>query len=413
MPSPLRIVVAGGGAAGIFAAIAAAENNPNCQVTVLEKGREILTKVKISGGGRCNVTHSCFEPNELVKSYPRGSRELRGPFHHWGAGDTVDWFESRGVKLKTESDNRIFPTTDSSQTIINCLTDAASEAGVKIMKGYGMIDAQAKPDGAGFWITITGEETIECEKLLIASGSLSQSKSRNIALKLGHTIEPLVPSLFTFHIKDSRLNNLAGLSVAEVEATVPETDLKSIGPMLITHWGLSGPAVLRLSAWGARILNDKAYKFPVRINWVPQYGGGKIGQAIEEAKKKNPRRRVKSGSNFPIPQRLWEKLIVAADIAEDTVWATLSKDKTRALANQLGHSQFDVIRKSMNKEEFVTCGGISLKEINFKTMESKVCPALYFAGESLNIDGITGGFNFQAAWTTGMLAGRAMATEEA
>lgn len=405
---PHRIVIAGGGAAGVFAAIACAEANPQCQVTILERGKELLSKVKISGGGRCNVTHACFEPDELSKHYPRGNLELRGPFHRWGPTDTVAWFESRGVPLKTEADGRMFPTTDSSQTIIDCLLNAAVAANVKIVKNCGLIAAQAKPNGAGFWLTLTGEQTIQCEKLLIASGSLRSSKSAAICRNLGHTIEQLVPSLFTFHIHDPRLHGLAGITVPHVEASVPETQLSTQGPLLITHWGLSGPAILKLSAWGARELHAMNYQFPVMINWIPDTHGNSAHQAITAMKKQHPRRHVCSSVSLPIPSRLWERITQTAHIDSNTIWATLTNEKHQQLAHQLNQSKFAVTRKSMNKEEFVTCGGIALKEINFKTMESKICPSLYFAGESLNIDGVTGGFNFQAAWTTGILAGRAM-----
>lgn len=405
---PHRIVIAGGGAAGVFAAIACAEANPQCQVTILERGKELLSKVKISGGGRCNVTHACFEPDQLCKHYPRGHLELRGPFHRWGPAETIEWFESRGVTLKTEADGRMFPTTDSSQTIIDCLLAAAQAANVKIVKNCELIAAQAKPEGAGFWLTLSGEQTIQCEKLLIASGSLRSSKSHAICRSLGHTIEQLVPSLFTFHIRDPLIHGLAGISVANVEVTVPTTPLSSTGPLLITHWGLSGPAILKLSAWGARELHAMNYRFPVVINWLPNAICSSAHKAINDIKKQHPRRHVCSRANLPIPNRLWERITQAAHIDKDTIWATLTNDKQQGLVHQLSQTRFEVMRKSMNKEEFVTCGGIALEEINFKTMESKRCPSLYFAGESLNIDGITGGFNFQAAWTTGMLAGQGM-----
>jgi len=403
-----RVIIAGGGAAGIFAAVACAEANPDCQVTVLERGKDLLSKVKISGGGRCNVTHACFEPNELVKNYPRGHLELRGPFHRWGPHETVDWFQQRGVNLKTEADGRMFPETDDAQTIIDCLLKAARAADVKIQTKCGLIAAQAKPNGAGFWLTLADTQTIECEKLLIASGSLRSSKSAAICRALGHTVEPLVPSLFTFHIQDPRIQNLAGISVANINVSIPDTRLSSRGPVLITHWGLSGPAILKLSAWGARDLHAMRYQFPIVVNWIPDMPGKSAHKTITEIKKRHPRRHVRSKTSLPIPHRLWERITRAANIDDETIWATLSKEHHQALAHQLNHSRFNVSRKSMNKEEFVTCGGVALKEVNFKTMESKIYPGLYFAGESLNIDGVTGGFNFQAAWTTGRLAGQAM-----
>ena len=279
---------------------------------------------------------------------------------------------------------------------------------IKIAYNQGVIGIDAKPNGTGFWLTLKNGQTLDCEKLLIAAGSLRSSKAAAISRELGHSVQQLVPSLFTFHIQDSRLRGLAGISVDDAELFIPELNLKSRGPLLITHWGLSGPAVLRLSAWGARQIHEKNYQFKLRVNWLPSKNDSRQPVTLAELKKTHPRRKVCSANALPLPGRLWERLTQAARIPDSALWATLSKEKQTALDAQIAQAHFEVNGKSMHKEEFVTCGGITLKEIDFRTMESKVCPGLYYAGESLDIDGITGGFNFQAAWTTGRIAGEAM-----
>jgi predicted Rossmann fold flavoprotein len=410
-----RAVIAGGGAAGFFAAITCAEADPAREVILLEASPALLAKVKISGGGRCNVTHACFDPRELVKRYPRGSRELLGAFHRWQPRDTVAWFADRGVELKTESDGRMFPTTDDSQTIIDCLQHAAQKARVQIRTRCGLTAVTPEPISSGpasprFALTLSTGETLDCDRLLLATGGPKVSPTPGLAAQLGHTVEPPVPSLFTFNLTDARLRDLAGLSVAETVTSIRDTKLRETGPLLVTHWGVSGPAILKLSAWGARELHARDYRFTLLVNWL---AGKNLDQArtdLAAARTAYPRRQVGTASPFSaIPQRLWERLAVAAGLAPDAIWTGVSNDKLTALAAQLTASEFAVTGKSTNKDEFVTCGGVRLNEVDFKTMESRLRPGLHFAGEALDIDGITGGFNFQAAWTTGRLAGLAMA----
>ncbi|HEX9048541.1 MAG TPA: NAD(P)/FAD-dependent oxidoreductase [Verrucomicrobiae bacterium] len=403
--SSRKIIIVGGGAAGFFAAIAAAE--AGADVTILEKGSRFLDKVRISGGGRCNVTHACFEPREFATRYPRGGQALLGPFQRFSARDTVAWFEARGVKLKTEADGRMFPVTDSSQTIIDCLFDAAEKAGVKFRLNCGVQAVTRLPAG-GFEVQSAGPEKILCDRLMLATGGCRVPVGGQLPVSLGHTLVPPVPSLFTFQIESPWLRELAGVAV-EAEVSVPDARLRERGPVLVTHWGLSGPAILRLSAWGARALHDLNYQFPLLVNWLPATNAEKILQEFQA-------RRISAGakllSNVPLPPltaRLWEQLLLAAGIPRDTRWSALAKPQAQALARQLTQTEFSVAGKSLNKDEFVTCGGVKLAEVNFKTMESKVCPGLFFGGELLDIDGITGGFNFQAAWTTGHIAGQAMA----
>jgi predicted Rossmann fold flavoprotein len=418
-----RIGIIGGGAAGFFAAITAAEAAPGAQVTIYEATAHLLAKVKVSGGGRCNVTHACFEPRPLAERYPRGRRELPGAFSRWQPRDTVEWFAARGVALKTEADGRMFPVTDDSQTIVDCLMGAAQRGGVVIRTQCGVKQVErVDPNAFGsdnalgstrstFRLTLTTGETATCERLLVATGGNKSSAGFAIAAHFGHTIEPLVPSLFTFHIADARLKEIPGVAVEEAATSVPGTTLKERGPLLVTHWGLSGPAVLKLSAWGARTLHDLGYKFPLRVNWAPAYNGETARAALEAARAANPRKQVTTWSPLGLPLRLWEKLVVAAGLAPETTWANVGNPALRALAAQVCDAEFAVDGKSLFKEEFVTCGGVRLAEVDLRTMESRLAPGLHFAGEVLDIDGVTGGFNFQAAWTTGRLAGLAMAEE--
>jgi predicted Rossmann fold flavoprotein len=419
--SERHVAIVGGGAAGFFAAIACAEANRACRVTLYEATAHPLAKVKISGGGRCNVTHACFDPRELAKRYPRGGRELVGAFTRWQPRDTVAWFESRGVKLKTEEDGRMFPVTDNSQTIVDCLMDAAGKAGVEVRMQCGVKrvarvgpGALEKADAVGsmrstFRLTLANGETAVCDRLLLATGGNRSNAGFEIAHAFGHTIEPPVPSLFTFHVDDSRLRGLAGVSVEEAAVSVPGMPLKERGPLLITHWGLSGPAILKLSAWGARALHERDYKFTLRVNWAPRFNTEKARAELERARAAYPRRQVTTWSPLGVPSRLWERLVAAAGVAPDAIWTGLGNAALRTLAAQIGEGEFAVSGKSLFKEEFVTCGGVRLAEVDFKTMESRLVPGLHFAGEVLDIDGVTGGFNFQSAWTTGWLAGGAMA----
>ncbi|HQF47277.1 MAG TPA: NAD(P)/FAD-dependent oxidoreductase [Flavobacterium alvei] len=391
------IIIVGGGAAGFFTAINIVEKNPKLKVAILERGNEVLSKVRISGGGRCNVTHACFEPNELVKFYPRGEKELRGPFHQFCSGDTVEWFSNHGVELKIEDDGRMFPVSNSSQTIIDCFIEATQKLKITVLTGQSLKSIFKKEN---FWKIETQSNNFTAEKIILATGS--NPKIWEMVQTLGHTIVTPVPSLFTFNIKDSRIKELPGVS-AQVSVKVKDTKLTSTGPLLITHWGMSGPAILKLSAWGARILSEKKYQFTIFVNWLNDLDAEDSEKILKNLKQEHAKKMVSKKSPFEITNRLWESLVLASGISAETKWADLSKVQMQNLVNQLTNSSFQVNGKSTFKEEFVTAGGIDLKEINFKTMESKLHDNLYFAGEIVNIDAVTGGFNFQNAWTSGFI----------
>ncbi len=401
-----RVVIVGGGAAGFFAAITCAEASPGTEVMLFEKGPQFLAKVRISGGGRCNVTHHCFDPRELSARYPRGSRALIGMFQRFQASHTVEWFESRGVTLKTEADGRMFPTTDSSQTIIECLTRTARNAGVQLFTGCG-VDHVSRRAPAGFELTLSNKEVLTSDRLLLATGGARTPVLAKLATDLGHTLEPPVPSLFTFQIETPWLRELSGLAI-ETRVSVPDARLSEQAPMLITHMGLSGPAILRLSAWGARALHDANYTFTLHVNWLPMMNDEAVAAALHARRTAFPARLVVNTPLTPLPARLWEKLVMATGIDRETRLSSLSRAAQHALVQTLTRTVFNVTGKSLNKDEFVTCGGVPLKEVDLKTMQSRVCPGLFFAGELLDIDGITGGFNFQAAWTTGWIAGQSI-----
>jgi predicted Rossmann fold flavoprotein len=403
-----RVIVVGGGAAGFFTAITCAEALPNAEVTILEKAAQFLSKVRISGGGRCNVTHACFDAREFTTRFPRGERALIGPFQRFQASDTVEWFKKRGVKLKTESDGRMFPTSDSSETIIDCLVGAAKAAGVKLVAHCG-VERVVKSENDGFELTLSNGETQVCDRLLLATGGCRTAAGGQLAVSLGHTLEAPVPSLFTFHSATAWLQGLAGIAMETVEASVPGTKLRERGAVLVTHTGLSGPVILRLSAWGARALHDCEYKFTLHVNWLPHLSEEQIAKELNARREQQPAKLIINTPIAPLPSRLWERLVVTAGIEADTRWSRLTRAGQHRLIQQLMRTETTVMGKSLNKDEFVTCGGVRLREVDFKTMESRICPGLYFAGELLDIDGITGGFNFQSAWTTGWLAGRAMA----
>ena len=401
-----KIIVVGGGAAGFFAAITAAE--AGADVTVLEKTSRFLDKVRISGGGRCNVTHACFEPREFATRYPRGGKALLGPFSKFSARDSEAWFESRGVKLKTEADGRMFPVTDSSQTIVDCLMQAAQKAGVKLRLNCAVESAAKNPD-AKFELGLAGGKKIMSDKLLLATGGCRALAAGHMAVSLGHQIETPVPSLFTFQIESPWLRSLAGVALELAEVSVPAAKLCERGPLLVTHWGLSGPAILKISAWGARRLHDLNYQFPMLVNWLPESNTEKIIRDFQARRESAGAKLLVNVPLFPLTARLWEQLVLAAGIARETRWSALPRQQAHALARQITRTEFFVTGKSVNKEEFVTCGGVKLGEVDFRTMESKICPGLFLAGELLDMDGVTGGFNFQAAWTTGYLAGQALA----
>jgi predicted Rossmann fold flavoprotein len=396
------IVIVGGGAAGFFTAINIVEKNPKLKVAILERGNEVLTKVRISGGGRCNVTHACFEPNELVKYYPRGERELRGPFHQFCSGDTVEWFSKHGVELKTEEDGRMFPVSNSSQTIIDCFLKATQKLGITVLTGQSVQSIFKKDD---IWKIDTQHETYVAEKLILATGS--NPKIWDMLQNHGHVIVTPVPSLFTFNIKDARIAALPGVS-SVVSLKVKDTKLASTGPLLITHWGMSGPAILKLSAWGARVLHEKKYQFTIFVNWLNDIESDAVEKILKDLKQEHAKKVVVKKSPFDFPNRLWESLVLASDIKDDIKWADLSKIQLQNLTNQLTNCSFQVNGKSTFKEEFVTAGGIDLKEINFKTMESKLNKNLYFTGEIVNIDAVTGGYNFQNAWTSAFILANAI-----
>lgn len=406
-----NLIVIGGGAAGFFGAITHAERGGGSTL-ILEQSQGVLGKVRISGGGRCNVTHRWVDPQVFSGNYPRGEKALIGPLHRWGAEDTVNWFASRGVALKTEADGRLFPVTDCSQTIIDCLTEAAEAAGVVVRTGccVSRIErVEGGADAAGFSVSAGKGEVLRARKVLLATGGTRAASGARLAEQLGHALEPAVPSLFTFRIQDARIAGLQGVSVADVSCRIADAGsrLVSSGPLLITHWGVSGPGILRLSAWGARELAGRGYQFTLQVNWIP---GGDVAGVLQRARNDWRKRQVHTRCPFPaIPRRLWERLLAAAGIDEDAVWARLTRVQMSALTGQLCDGRFRVTGKSLNKEEFVTCGGVRLADIDLRTMQSRRCRGLFFAGEVMDVDGITGGFNFQNAWTSGHLAGVAMA----
>lgn len=396
------VIIVGGGAAGFFAAINIAEQNPSLKVVILERGKEGLQKVKISGGGRCNVTHAEFIPSELVQNYPRGEKELLGPFHQFMTGDTMAWFEKRGVPLKIEEDGRMFPESNSSQTIIDCFLNEVKKNGIDVLYNHAVKSVQKKND---LWELETTEGVFTSKKILIATGS--NPKIWNLLEGLGHTVSQPVPSLFTFDINDTRIKDIPGVVAQNVEIKVVDSHLESEGPLLITHVGMSAPAILKLSAFGALELAKRDYKFQIKINFIKQPFEDCL-DGLKEFKHELAKKTVFKFTQYDLPKRLWQQLVLASNISLTTTWADLNKQQLEALAAQLTEAVFKVTGKSTFKEEFVTAGGIDLKEVNFKTFESKLCENLYFAGEILNIDAITGGFNFQNAWTGAYIVARSI-----
>jgi predicted Rossmann fold flavoprotein len=405
----MKIIIIGGGAAGFFAGIRIAELCPEMDITILERGKEVLQKVKISGGGRCNVTHAEFVPRALIKHYPRGDKALLSPFSKFSTGDTMDWFEKKGVSLKIEADGRVFPISDNSQTIVDCLYGTAMQLGIKVLRNHRVDKIVVEPNDR--FTLKTNVKDFEADKILLATGS---STSIWQGLKTaGHQIVEPVPSLFTFNINDARLKDLSGLSLPFVEIQIMETKLKSSGSFLITHWGISGPAVLRLSAWGARILHDKNYHFNAKINLTGSYRLDEALDFLNETKLGFAKKQISNTPLYDLPNRLWVKLLAFATIPETTRWADIPKKQLQLLASALTEGIYAVNGKSTFKEEFVTAGGVDLDEVDFKRFESKKIKNMFFAGEVLDIDAITGGFNFQAAWSGGWIAGTAMAEKEA
>jgi len=407
------LVVIGGGAAGFFAAVSAKTKNSNLNILIIEKSNKLLSKVLVSGGGRCNLTHACYEPAKLVENYPRGSKELLGPFFQFQPADTIQWFDGHGVKTKVEKDGRVFPASDKSSTIANCLMDQATKLNIRVYENShaNSINYQSKK----FEIHLSNNSVISANKVLIATGGISKNANELID-NFGHTIIPPVPSLFTFNIQDPRIEGLLGISVPEVELKISFISTKnkskefiSKGPLLITHWGISGPAVLKLSALAARYLHEENYKSTVSIDWIPQIPKTEVLNYLYEEKKIHPKKKAESTNiNGWMPSRLWKRLIHATGIQADQTWGEISNTKLQKFSEQLKNGIFNISGKGIFKEEFVTCGGVKLSEVNFKTMESKIQPGLYFAGEILDIDGLTGGFNFQSAWTTAWIAAQSI-----
>lgn len=403
------MVIVGGGAAGFFAAIACQERNPEARVVVLESGPAVLSKVRISGGGRCNVTHDQPDPALLVAGYPRGAKALRGPFTRFGPRETVAWFEARGVALRTEPDGRMFPVSDDAETVIACLVGASREAGAEVRTRAPVKDIEVHSGAQPrFEVRLKDGSALAADRVLVATGGAPIGY--RWAAALGHTVIPPVPSLFTFEIDDPRLKGLAGVSVPTARVRLDGAKESHEGPLLVTHWGLSGPGVLKASAWGARLLHEHGYQLGVTIDWLPGTSEGEVKAALAEAKGSDARRKVLAAGPFELPQRLWRALASAAGATEGTRWADASNALLAALAGELHAGRFRITGKGVFKEEFVTCGGVKLSEVDFTTMESRVRPGLHFAGEVLDLDGITGGFNLQAAWTTGWLAGRSLAS---
>ena len=396
------VIVIGGGAAGFFSAINIAILNPELSVLILERGSEGLQKVKISGGGRCNVTHAQFIPSELTTNYPRGEKELLGPFHQYMTGDTMKWFEDRGIELKIEDDGRVFPVSNTSQTIIDCFINEANRLNIQILYNHSVKSISKKGDN---WLVNTDNSDFCCSKILVTTGS--NPKIWNLMDQLNHTIIKPVPSLFSFDIKDDRINSIPGVVVEDVEVSVVNSKLSTDGPLLITHKGLSAPSILKLSAFGALELAAMDYQFNISINFIKTSYNECLSQ-LKVVKSDLSKKMVVNHSLFEIPKRLWKELVLYSGIETNTTWADINKSQLNELSIQLTSSIFKVNGKSTFKEEFVTAGGVDLKEINFKTFESKINPNLFFAGEILNIDAVTGGFNFQNAWTGAYIASKSI-----
>ncbi|MEL7835226.1 NAD(P)/FAD-dependent oxidoreductase [Fodinibius sp. Rm-B-1B1-1] len=403
MPNSQKIAVVGGGAAGFFAAVNTARLHPNLQVTIFEKSREVLSKVRISGGGRCNVTHHCFDPEVMSKAYPRGSRELRWAFEQFQPADTVSWFEDRGIDLKTEDDGRMFPTTDDSATIINCLKREAQKHNVDVYNRY-RVEAITPTKNQQFILSIKKQESQIFDAVVIATGGSNRRSTYQWLEELEHSIVEPVPSLFTFNFKEKIFEDLAGIAIEHGSVNIKDTSFEHHGPILITHWGLSGPAVLKTSAWAARYLHNQEYSFTINVNWLHPNKPHEVQEELKTLREKNARKTAQKQNVFPIPNRLWIRFLELANIAPTMRWAELSNQQIHDLTQELVNAQYDIEGKTTYKDEFVTSGGIPLDEINMGTMESQKVPNLYFAGEVLNIDGITGGYNFQSAWTTGWIA---------
>jgi predicted Rossmann fold flavoprotein len=399
----MKVAIVGGGAAGFFAAFSVKEHHPESQVTIFEKSDKLLSKVKISGGGRCNVTHACFQVSQLSKFYPRGAKQLKRAFSIFQPKDTVAWFAARGIELKTESDGRMFPVTDDSQTIIDCFLHEAQIKKIQIVKQARVNELH--PEKSGFTL-VFNESKQHFDKVIIASGGSPKTRGFEWLKNIGHAIINPIPSLFTFNMPEEHVKELMGLVVENATARIQGTKLQYTGPILITHWGMSGPAILKLSAWGARLLYDYNYKFNVQMNWLSVKSENEVHDMINAQMDRIRKKKIANANPFGLPNRMWLFLLEKVQINSDTPWMELSKKNRNKLVNVLLNDVYAVSGKTTFKEEFVTCGGISLLDVDMKSMQSRICRDLYFAGEVLDIDGITGGFNFQAAWTTGYIAGK-------
>ncbi len=407
---PFDLIVIGGGAAGFFGAINAAQLNPSLKILILEKSPKLLSKVKVSGGGRCNVTHHCFEPTPLSKHYPRGQKELKNIFRAFDAKSTVAWFAELGVQLKTEDDGRMFPVTNDSQTIVDCFLTEANRHRIRIEVSCGVERVEKT---GNYFLVYTPHQTFQSTHVLIATGGHPQKSSYAWIEKINHTITPLIPSLFTFNDTEKKFTDLMGVSVGDAEVKIAGTKFSERGPVLITHWGLSGPAVIRLSAWTAEYLHEKNYTFVALVNWAGTVSEDELRSLFQKHKVERGKQKIMGHPFFNLSQRLWEKLVMLAEISDTKIWAEISAKEMNRLIEFLIRCPFKIKGKTTFKEEFVTCGGVPLSEIDLTTMQSKKVPGLFFAGEVLHLDGETGGFNFQAAWSTAFLAARCIANSSA
>lgn len=402
-----RLVVIGGGAAGFFCAVNAARLNPALDVLIVEKSSKLLSKVKVSGGGRCNVTHSCFGMADMIKKYPRGVAFLKKAFHHFFTTDTINWFEERGVALKTEDDGRMFPVSNSSQTIVDCLMKEVNRYGVEIMMNKEV--SAIRKENEGWIIECKSGPNIPADYMCIASGGYPKSIQFDWLRQIGHTVAAPVPSLFTFNMPDNSITSLMGITVEQVQVKIIGSKLTEEGPLLITHWGMSGPAILKLSAWGARELAEKNWQFAIIVNWLPAYNEQTLKDKFQQVRFEIAAQKISNRNPFGLPGRLWEYLLQQSGVNENIRWADLPAKEQNKLVKNLCAQEFTVNGKTTFKEEFVTAGGIALEEVDHNTMQSKISSNLFFAGEVLNVDGVTGGFNFQNAWTTGWIAAKAIA----
>ncbi|MDX2245961.1 MAG: NAD(P)/FAD-dependent oxidoreductase [Bacteroidia bacterium] len=400
----MQVAVIGGGAAGFFSAIAVKENFPAAEVIIFEKSQKLLAKVKISGGGRCNVTNGCTDVSELCKAYPRGGNKLKKAFHVFNTRHTMEWFESRGVPLVIQEDNCVFPVSQDSQSIIDCFLNEAKRLNIKIKSGTGVTRIQ--PEGGQLLLAFGDAPSEIFDKVIVATGGSPKRQGLEWLENMGHRIENPVPSLFTFNMPEESVTRLMGIVVEQTQVSIQGTKLKSDGPLLITHWGMSGPAVLKLSAFGAKILAERDYTFKIQVNWVNEKNNDYVRDVLINIMQEHPKKNLANFRAYALPERLWSYLLEKSSLSYEQKWGELGQRSLNKLVEILTNDIYSVKGKTTFKEEFVTCGGVSLSDVDLNTMQSKVCKNLYFAGEVLDIDAITGGYNFQAAWTTGFIAGK-------